>query len=108
MGWYTTLALSGALSFQNAFKLINVMSSLTKDDNGGQIIYPIVNQNWQIDESTYNMVLSEIEKVGAYVSINLGGYIVIAGKQDSLNKLLKRLPINDKYHLFLQHLVQKL
>ena len=97
MGWYTTLALSGVLTFQNAFKLINVMSSLTKDDNGGQIIYPIVNENWQIDESTYSMVLNEIKKVGAYVSINLGGYIVIAGKQDSLNKLLKRLPVNDKY-----------
>lgn len=97
MGWYTTLALSGVLAFKNAFKIINTMSSLTKDNNGGQIIYPIVNQNWQIDESINEMILKEIEKVGAHVSIKLGGYIVIAGKQDALKKLLKKLPINDKY-----------
>jgi [acyl-carrier-protein] S-malonyltransferase len=97
MGWYTTLALSGVLSFENAFKLINTMSSLTKDDNGGQIIYPIVNENWQIDESINKMILKEVEEAGAYVSIKLGGYIVIAGKQDALNKLLKKLPISDKY-----------
>ena len=97
MGWYTTLALSGVLAFKNAFKIINTMSLLTKDNNGGQIIYPIVNQNWQIDESINEMILKEIEKVGAHVSIKLGGYIVIAGKQDALKKLLKKLPINDKY-----------
>lgn len=97
MGWYTTLGLSGVLTFENAFKLINTMSSLTKDNNGGQIIYPIVNQNWQIDESIYQMIIKEVEDAGAYISIKLGGYIVIAGGQDSLKKLLIKLPINDNY-----------
>ena len=97
MGWYTTLALSGVLAFENTFKLINTMSSLTKDNNGGQIIYPIMDQNWQIDESINQMVLKEIQDAGAYISIKLGGYIVIAGKQDSLEKLLKKLPINEEY-----------
>ena len=97
MGWYTTLGLSGVLTFENAFKLINTMSALTKDNNGGQIIYPIVNQNWQIDESIYQMIIKEVEDAGAYISIKLDGYIVIAGGQDSLKKLLIKLPINDNY-----------
>ena len=97
MGWYTTLGLSGVLTFENAFKLINTMSSLTKDNNGGQIIYPIVDQNWQIDKSINDMIFKEIEEAGAHLSIKLGGYIVIAGGQDSLKKLLIKLPINDNY-----------
>ena len=43
------------------------------------------------------MIIKEVEDAGAYISIKLGGYIVIAGGQDSLKKLLIKLPINDNY-----------
>jgi malonyl CoA-acyl carrier protein transacylase len=43
------------------------------------------------------MVLQEISKVGAKISIHLGGYIVIAGEQNQLDHLLSTLPAIDKY-----------
>ena len=98
MGWYIALALGGALTYENAYHLIHTMGSMMKGGIiGGQIIYPIVDQYWQVDEAKKEMVLFEVEKSGAHVSIFLGGYLVIGGKQDSLDSLLKSLPTDDKY-----------
>ena len=98
MGWYTSLALSGALNLESAYHLIQIMGSMMKDGLiGGQIIYPVVDDNWQIDNSKKESVIAEIKKVGSYVSIYLGGYLVIGGEQKSLNVLLKNLPVDEKY-----------
>jgi len=98
MGWYIALALGGALSNENAFSLINTMGSMMSEGIiGGQIIHPIVGENWQVDEVKTKAVLNEVEKAGAYVSIRLGGYVVIGGEQKSLNTLLKKLTTDDKY-----------
>ena len=43
MGWYSALALSGALTHENAYSLIHIMGSMMKNRIiGGQIIYPII------------------------------------------------------------------
>jgi len=98
MGWYIALALSGALTHENAYSLINTMGSMMKDDIiGGQIIYSVVDENWHVDEAEKEEVLIEIKNVGAYVSIFLGGYLVIGGEQSVLEKLLKTLPAKDNY-----------
>ena len=98
MGWYIALALGGAMTQENAYHLIHTMGSMmTGGIIGGQIIYPIVDENWQVDESKKEMILSEVEKSGAHVSIYLGGYVVIGGEQSALGILLKKLPTNDKY-----------
>ena len=40
MGWYSALALSGALTHENAYSLISTMGSMMKEGTiGGQIIY---------------------------------------------------------------------
>lgn len=98
MGWYIALALGGALTKQNAYNLIDTMGSMMKDSIiGGQIIYPIVDENWQVDETKKEMVMTEIENAGAHVSIHLGGYLVIGGEQKALDTLLKKLPTDNKY-----------
>ncbi len=98
MGWYIALALGGAMTQENAYHLIHTMGSMmTGGIIGGQIIYPIVDENWQVDESKKEMVLSESEKSGTHVSIHLGGYVVIGGEQSALDILLKKLPTDDKY-----------
>lgn len=104
MGWYSALALGGSLSVENGYNLIQTMGSMMAGGTiGGQIIYPIVDEKWQIDESKKNMVTAEIEKAGSYVSIYLGGYLVIGGEQSSLDKLLKSLPAHGKYPLQLPY-----
>ena len=51
MGWYSALSFSGALNQLNSFKVIQTMGSMMKESIiGGQIIYPIINESWVIDE----------------------------------------------------------
>ena len=98
MGWYISLALGGSLSYEDGFKLIQNMGTLTHENGeGGQIIYPIVDDDWRKDEKLYEFVLKEILKIGAKISIKLGGYLVIAGLQNQLDHLLRELPKIDKY-----------
>ena len=98
MGWYTALALSGAVLNENAFELIDIMGSMMKDKIiGGQLIYPIIDKTWQIDNEKTLFVIDAINKVEAYVSIYLGGYIVIGGDNQSLKNLKKILPPIDDY-----------
>ncbi len=98
MGWYSALALSGALTHENAYALIDTMGSMMKGGIiGGQIIYSLVDDNWHIDDAKKEIVLTEIKNVGAHVSIFLGGYFVIGGEQSALDTLLKTLPAKDNY-----------
>ena len=98
MGWYSALALSGALTHENAYSLISTMGSMMKEGTiGGQIIYSIVDENWHVDASEKEEVLAEIKNVSAHVSIYLGGYLVIGGEQSALDILLKKLPAKDNY-----------
>jgi acyl transferase domain-containing protein len=105
MGWYIALALSNALNTEASIELINTMGSMmTSGIIGGQLIYPIVNENWHIDEQ----LVAEVEKAKALIdsmqdaeihdSIYLGGYLVLGGNQVALDTLLKILPsVQDRY-----------
>jgi len=104
MGWYTSLALSGAITIEDGFHLIDTMGSMMKDEIiGAQLIYPIINDNWQIDQKIFEMVLSEVHQEGAYISIKLGGYLVIGGEKRMLQKLSKKLPLQEKYPLVIPY-----
>ena len=98
MGWYSTLAFSQSLDYQSSYALIDTMGSMMKDNIiGGQIIYSITDDNWKINNDLKEKCQNEINKVGAQISIYLGGYLVIGAEQTVLNKLLKILPKNGKY-----------
>lgn len=104
MGWYTSLVLSGALTYEDGFHLIQLMGSMMKDDIiGGQMIYPIINDDWVTDEEVCDFVLSEVKNHGAYISIKLGGYIVIGGDVKTLKKLLKIFPAYDNFPLIIPY-----
>lgn len=104
MGWYIALAVAGALDVHGAFEVINTMGSMMKDGLiGGQIIYPLIDDNWNSLPERSEQVKKELESVNqmadceAHVSINLGGYIVIGGNQKALDILLKKLPKIENY-----------
>lgn len=100
MGWYIALALGQALNKENAYHLIQTMGSLSSRNlHGGQIIYPIIDDNWQVDKEKEKMVLDKVKKRNAFISIYLGGYLIIGGEQNTLDELLKELPTIDKYPL---------
>lgn len=104
MGWYLALAFAGALDWEGAFQVIQTMGSMMKHEIiGGQIIYPIVDEDWQPDLERERVVEQLIEKVNhegkgqAYISIWLGGYLVLAGDVPGVQYLLKYLPKSGHY-----------
>lgn len=104
MGWYIALAVAGVLNVHGAFDVINTMGSMMKDQIiGGQIIYPITDENWVEQFDKKEMIQRELDEVNtvagceAYVSIYLGGYVVIGGNQKALDILLKKLPKIENY-----------
>ncbi|HGY91507.1 MAG TPA: ACP S-malonyltransferase [Planctomycetes bacterium] len=95
MGWYTALALGGALDFRDAHRLVDTMASAPPV--GGQLIVPWVNGEWCPDADEEARILgtvSELQRRGArvWVSIRLGGYFVLAGDESGLTALEERLP----------------
>lgn len=104
MGWYIAMAVAGSLSPSSAFEVINTMGSMMKSEIiGGQIIYPITNNDWTINHALEQEVVNSIQEVNkfsdakAFISIYLGGYMVIGGHQKALDVLLKKLPKNENY-----------
>lgn len=104
MGWYIALAVAGALNVDSAFTLVNTMGSMMKNQLiGGQLIYPLCDENWHLLPARKALIDTAIKAVNqlpdceAHVSINLGGYIVIGANQNALNYLLKSLPKIENY-----------
>lgn len=105
MGWYITLAVAGALGDKQAIELINGMGTLMGENLiGGQLIYPLFDENWREDVAIRAMVLGQMAEVNAqdgaevYPSIYLGAYLVIGGNQAGLKALEARLPkVQDTY-----------
>ncbi|MCB0364584.1 MAG: ACP S-malonyltransferase [Bdellovibrionaceae bacterium] len=99
MGWYLTLAIAGSLDWEGAYKVINTMGSMMKGGIvGGQVIYPMTDENWLPDYDRMELVeglLREayyMEEVEIYPSIFLGGYLVFGGNKPGLEFLMKSLP----------------
>jgi acyl transferase domain-containing protein len=99
MGWYIALAAAGALGPEAAIHLISTMGGLTGAPGlGGQLIYPCFDEEWRRDPAKDALVLRAMEEVNAeegarvYDSIRLGGFRVIAGNDDGIRRLMKKLP----------------
>lgn len=105
MGWYIALGVAGALSPEASIELINTMGSMmTNGLVGGQMIYPITDENWCIDDEVVQKIkhwlieANKKEGCEVYISINLGGYIVFGGNKAGLKALTQLLPVvQDRY-----------
>jgi [acyl-carrier-protein] S-malonyltransferase len=105
MGWYIALAAAGALNPSAAIELINTMGSMmTNGVIGGQMIYPITDEQWVLDQQaldTIERALAEVNQTPdceVYVSIKLGGYVVFGGNKPGLKALEQSLPkVQDRY-----------
>jgi [acyl-carrier-protein] S-malonyltransferase len=97
MGWYTALAVGGALSFDDGYRLVQEMAILQQEHQqahgGGQVIYPVVGEDWRRDPAREALVEDALESSAgeARLSIRLGGYAVLAGSEEGVRHLQKRL-----------------
>jgi len=95
MGWYTALAVAGALDFDDGLRLVQVMALLQEAGApGGQVIYPVVDADWRADPGALAAVERALASSGgeAFPSIRLGGYRVLAGSPAGLAHLVRALP----------------
>lgn len=88
---------------QGALQVINTMGAYMHNQlQGGQLIYPLVDENWQTipgRQRTLDDLLQDInrqDEAQVFVSINLGGMIVLAGNEKGLTELRNRLPLEQE------------
>jgi [acyl-carrier-protein] S-malonyltransferase len=96
LGWYTALAAGEALNFDDAFHLVQGIA-LDQEEaasaGGGQVIYPRSGVDWQPDPqlaAAIDAALSDGAEV--FPSVDLGGYLVLAGTDAGISRLLEELP----------------
>ncbi len=93
MGWYTSLFASGAFDFDNALRLVDTMSKSQQGKLvGGQIIVPWVDENWVPDFQRRAELLATVRRIdqtkgACALSIDLGGYLVLAGDKAGLTAM---------------------
>ncbi|MEP6343230.1 MAG: ACP S-malonyltransferase [Maricaulaceae bacterium] len=108
MGWYLALAASKAVSLEDGARIVNTTGKLMHDHaQGGQIVYPIVDDNWVLSPEKQRLIDSVLSKKpdDAFIdiSIKLGGILIFAANTAGLSYLQKSLPKQSPYPLKLAH-----
>jgi len=109
MGWYSALALAGALSPRDGFELVNTMGALMQEAMiGGQLVYPVIGDNWVPEPEKRREIMSLIAGIDERddcvltVSIDLGGMLVLAGNHHGLDTFKQAVPqIDGRYPMVL-------
>ena len=91
MGWYTALACGGALAPEAGFTVANTMGTLMQQAMiGGQLIHPWVDEDWTPDPARKAQLLAQVKEISErgdaelFLSIDLGGMLVLAGNDAGL------------------------
>lgn len=99
MGWYIALAAAGALSPEDGFRVANTMGTLMQEHLiGGQLVYPIWNEDWQPDAERRDALMDQVVEINARdghdlaLSIDLGGMLVLAGNASGLDAFDAAVP----------------
>jgi malonyl CoA-acyl carrier protein transacylase len=99
MGWYTTLAVGGAVGAEQGFRIIDAMGENSQaGEPGGQVLLTLVDEDWREIPGLREQVLALAAAIGArpgcalYPSIDLGGMVVLAGNEAGLEALLAEAP----------------
>jgi len=99
MGWYSALALGGAVSVADGFRIANAMGLNSQAHGpGGQLLLQIVDADWRPVPGLRDALLALVADIGARpghalaLSIDLAGMLVLAGNEEGLAALLAEAP----------------
>jgi len=108
MGWYVALACAGAVSLEHGGRIVNTMGTIMQENLvGGQIVYPLLDDAWREVPGRREEIAGYMQDVNAkasqqvYISIELGGMLVLAGNDAGLKALLEKLPVIDRFPMML-------
>jgi len=98
-GWYTALAASGALEFDDAFRLVQTMALLAEepiadDDAGAQLIYALTDAEWRPDPARTSALEAVLARQtdGVHRSLELGAFSVLSGTDGGIAGVAANLP----------------
>lgn len=99
MGWYSALAIAGAVTAENGFHIANAMGLNSQvHGDGGQILLQIVDDNWRQVPGLRDALCDRAAVIDARsdhslaLSIDLGGMLVFAGNDAGLAALIAEAP----------------
>jgi malonyl CoA-acyl carrier protein transacylase len=99
MGWYTTLAVGGAVGAEEGFAIVDAMGENSQaGEPGGQVLLTLVDEDWREIPGLRAKVLALVAAIAGrrgcalHRSIDLGGMIVLAGNEAGLQALLAEAP----------------
>lgn len=99
IGWYTALAASGALEFDDAFRLVQQMALAAEeplDDaaTAAELVYPLIDDAWERDEARAGLIDAALAEAGegAARAVELGSFSVIAGTAGAVDRVGASLP----------------
>jgi acyl transferase domain-containing protein len=99
MGWYTTLAVAGAVSAEHGFRIVDAMGENSQaGEPGGQVLLTLVDEKWHESPDLRASLLRLAETIdlrpgcALRLSIDLGGMLVFAGDEAGLAALLAEAP----------------
>ncbi|NHK28931.1 ACP S-malonyltransferase [Parvularcula flava] len=105
MGWYLALTAGGALSHEEGARLVNTMGKIMQaEGRGGQVVYPVVDDDWQpvkeaadFIEASIGLAAAPGSQMNIHASIRLGGLMVLGADEKGMKYLGNRLPRDGRY-----------
>ena len=99
MGWYSALALGGAVTVEDGFRISNAMGLNSQTHGpGGQILLQVVDEDWRPVPGLRETLFALVDTIVARpdhalaLSIDLAGMLVFAGNEAGLAALLAEAP----------------
>lgn len=99
MGWYSALAIGGAVSVEDGFRISNAMGLNSQTHGpGGQILLQVVDEDWRPVPGLRETLLALVADIASRpghalaLSIDLAGMLVLAGNEEGLAALLAEAP----------------
>ncbi|WP_033074305.1 acyl carrier protein [Sphingopyxis sp. MWB1] len=99
MGWYSALAMGGAVSVADGFRIANAMGTNSQAHGpGGQILFQVVDEDWRAVPGLRDAMFARVADIAARpghalaLSIDLGGMLLFAGNEAGLAALLAEAP----------------
>ncbi|WP_333607451.1 malonyl CoA-ACP transacylase [Arsukibacterium sp.] len=98
MGWYTALGCAGVWQGADSMRQVSSMAQLTAEAAGAQFIYPLVDSDWQpcLDKQALVAEQLYLHQGALFLSIEYGGYAVLAGTHSAVKAAMQALPACDE------------
>ena len=98
-GWYTALVASGALGFDDGFRVVQEMAAAAEAPLEGpsrpaELIYPLTDEAWRPAPGQLDGLRGALGGVDgdAALAVDLGAFAVVAGTTDGIETVAARLP----------------